>query len=68
MVAAWDAYANRISNPSVTWSVIDSRAGEIDANGVFTARCWPGTYSDVVWATSTNGLTDTVYLPLMLRE
>ena len=74
---AWDVYDNEMSNPSVAWSVTDSLAGTIDADGVFTASTQAGTYPDVIWAVS-GSVTDTasvtivwpyqVYLPLVLRN
>ncbi len=76
VATAWDGYGNRMAHPSVTWSVLNARAGVIDANGVFTASIWPGTYADVVRA-EVSGLSDTatvtivyahaVYLPLVSR-
>ncbi|MBN1953720.1 MAG: PKD domain-containing protein [Anaerolineae bacterium] len=78
VATAWDAYGNAMANPTVTWTVTLSRAGVINAAGVFTATTWAGIYPDAVQAETHNHVTDTasvrivyprtLYLPLVLRQ
>ena len=74
---AWDIYDNEMSNPGVAWSVTDSLAGTMDADGVFTASTQARIYPNVILAAS-GSVTDTaavtiiwphqIYLPLVLRD
>ncbi|MFN7131943.1 MAG: right-handed parallel beta-helix repeat-containing protein, partial [Myxococcales bacterium] len=45
--SARDSCGNTTSG-TVTWAITNPRAGVIDANGVFTANVYSGTYTDVV--------------------
>jgi PKD repeat protein len=73
---AWDSYGNKMYNPAVTWTMIISQAGAIDASGLFTAGVQAGTYPDAI-VVGNGLLTETVsvtvfwphrvYLPLVVR-
>jgi hypothetical protein len=73
----WDSYDNRMSNPDVSWSMLDGAAGAINVDGLFTASLQAGTYPGSIQGTS-NGMSDTasvsifypyqVYLPLVFRS
>jgi hypothetical protein len=74
---AWDSYGNQMSNPELSWSVVDPAAGTIDAGGVFTASAQAGDYVDAILAES-DGVNDTasvsiyalpyeIYLPVVTK-
>ena len=54
----YDASDNPVSGLSYTWSCTNATAGSINSStGVFTAGTVPGSYSDVIQAVSTSGVT-----------
>jgi hypothetical protein len=70
-VIAKDVYGNEFFNPTgVTWSMLTSQAGTVDANGLFIGGTSVGSYPNAIQA-SLGGLTDllsvTIYWPWNFR-
>jgi hypothetical protein len=61
----YDSQGNPINGLTYTWTVTDDVAGQIDANGTFTAGNMPGTYPDVIRVTS-RGVTATATITVVV--